>query len=186
MREATPEDARAVGEVHQCAIRELGASAYTAAQVAAWHDDRDPADYELDLEGRHFVVAEREARAERAPRTGSGDQREPRAEAAPGDHRVVGFGDLLPEPESEFVDPVDAEVAGCYVHPEHAREGVGSALLADLEATAREWGADSVGLHASLNAVAFYERKGYDRLRERDHEFGGGETGTVVEMRRTL
>jgi putative acetyltransferase len=166
VRDPTPDDARAVGEVHQRAILELGRRAYTAEQVAAWSGDREADDYELDLEGRRFVVAERAVE--------------------PDERTVVGFGSLEPEPESEFADPVAVEVTGVYVHPDHAREGVGSALLADLEAQARAWNADHVWLMASLNAVSFYEAKGYERVREHDHEFHGEATGTVVEMRREL
>jgi len=161
LREATPGDARAVGEVHQRAIVELGRQAYADEQVAAWQGDRDPEDYDLDLDGRRFVVAEL-------------------------DGAVVGFGAADPDPESAFVDPVDAEVTGVYVHPDRTRAGVGSALLADLERAAHGWGAGSVGLHASRNAVPFYEAAGYERVRERSHEFAGGVEGTVVEMRRGL
>lgn len=156
VREAAPEDARAVGDAHQRAIAELGPQAYTDEQVDAWRGDREPSGYELDLAGR-FVVAEKEG-------------------------IVVGFGTLDPDPGEDYDPPVDAEVTGVYVHPGHAREGVGSALLADLERTAREWNVERVGLHASLNAVPFYEAKGYERVRERPHEFAGGVEGTVVEM----
>lgn len=161
VREATPADARAVGAVHQRAIAELGARAYGEEQVAAWRGGREPADYDLDFDDRPFVVAEV-------------------------DGTVVGFGSVDLDPVSAFARPVDAEVTGVYVHPDHARSGVGSALLADLESRARRWDAAAVGLQASLNAVGFYERMGYERVREHEHEFRGGATGTVVEMRRVL
>lgn len=70
---------------------------------------------------------------------------------------LAGFGRL---------DVDNAEVTGVYVHPDHAREGVGSALLSNLEGYARGVGLSNVRLWASLNAVGFYERAGYEQVRE--------------------
>ncbi|WP_267642025.1 GNAT family N-acetyltransferase [Haloarchaeobius amylolyticus] len=68
------------------------------------------------------------------------------------DGEVVGFGHLAVE---------DGEVRAVYVSPDAARCGVGSALLAHLEATARDAGHDDCYLWASLNAVAFYRQAGW-------------------------
>lgn len=158
VREATPADAGAIFEVHRASIEVLGREGYDEAQVAAWGEGGSPDDYELDDPGLQFVVAEREG-------------------------RVVGFGCLAVEPGEHLDADVDAEVTAVYVHPSAARQGVGSALLADLERRARERGSRSLGLWASLNAVPFYESRGYDRVGERTHEFSGGVEGRVVEMR---
>lgn len=50
------------------------------------------------------------------------------------------------------------------VLPEHRSRGVGAALMAALEATAREAGASEVVLHAQERVASFYERLGYRRL----------------------
>ncbi len=68
---------------------------------------------------------------------------------------VVGFGCLV-------VD--EPEVRAVYVHPGRDRQGVGTALLAALEATAQDRGIDRLRLWASLNAVGFYERHGYEEV----------------------
>ncbi|WP_330630867.1 GNAT family N-acetyltransferase [Halocatena halophila] len=65
---------------------------------------------------------------------------------------IVGFGHLIPEKSA---------VHAVYVHPDHARTGVGSALLAELEGYARGCGCEELSLQASLNAVGFYEQAGY-------------------------
>ncbi|WP_227354430.1 GNAT family N-acetyltransferase [Haladaptatus salinisoli] len=103
--------------------------------------------------------------------------------------------------ESEYVvvAEVDGELAGfgrveldsgvvsaVYVHPNFARKGVGSALLARLEARAAEAGLDSLSLRASLNAVRFYERAGYERVATVEHETTGGVELACVEMTREL
>jgi predicted N-acetyltransferase YhbS len=68
------------------------------------------------------------------------------------DGRLVGFAVL---------DPDLGELRACYVHPAAGRSGVGAALLAALECTARLRGLAALHLDASLNAVAFYARAGW-------------------------
>ncbi|PSQ06968.1 GNAT family N-acetyltransferase [Halobacteriales archaeon QS_6_71_20] len=183
VREADPADAAAVRRVHEASILGLGPRGYDAEQVDAWAGDRTPADYgHLGGAGRHSVVAERDGDAD-------GDSR--------GDGAVVGFGELTPERADYLAGPPatvggdDAAVGAVeavYVHPAHAGEGVGSALLAALEREASARGLDALGLHASLNAVGFYERRGYEREREATHAFGDDPdvTGTVVELWKRL
>jgi putative acetyltransferase len=77
-------------------------------------------------------------------------------------------------------------VSAVYVHPEYARNGVGSELLSHLESRARESGIDSMTLHASLNAVPFYEAYGYERISTVTHEVTGGVELACVEMVRNI
>lgn len=93
------------------------------------------------------------------------------------DGELLGWGRL---------DRSDGEVSAVYVHPDHARQGVGSALVAHLEALAREWGFDRLHLWASLNAVPFYESLGFLRLDKRLHETTGGVVMSCVEMEKPL
>lgn len=67
--------------------------------------------------------------------------------------RIVGF--------SEF-DPESREIAAVYVHPSYSRRGVGQLLLREAEAAARTRNVPSVHLHATLNAVPFYQAAGYE------------------------
>ncbi len=166
VRDATPDDRRAVRDVHVASVRVLGPAAYDEAQVAAWvgDEDRDPREYSVDGEDVEFLVAVDDASSHR--------------EEGP----VVGFGELrVGEPDGYDV-AAEAEIRAMYVAPERAGEGVGTAVLHELEAR----GVGTNVLTASLNAVPFYEGHGYERLRETTHEFGGEVPGTVVEMRKRL
>jgi GNAT superfamily N-acetyltransferase len=49
----------------------------------------------------------------------------------------------------------------CYVLPEAQHAGVGTALLAGVEAKAREWGIGVLSLKSTVAACAFYARHGY-------------------------
>ena len=59
-----------------------------------------------------------------------------------------------------------SELRACYVRPEAARRGCGSALVRESERIAREHGLSRLELAASLNAEPFYQSQGY-RVRER-------------------
>lgn len=158
VRRAAPGDTLPVFALHVASIRTLGAEGYDSDRVRAWaRKDHGPEGYPIKDDAHHFVVAERRS-------------------------AVAGFGDLVPG--SEDVD-ADGEVRAVYVHPAHAGCGVGSSLLAELEGYARGTGFDSLELSASLNAVGFYERAGYERVRQETHDTGGTDL-TVVVFRKEL
>ena len=90
---------------------------------------------------------------------------------------VAGFGQ---------VNVDDSEVVAVYVHPDHARRGVGSALLSRLEAEVRDEDLDSLALTASLNAVPFYERMGYEPVAEVTHATTDEVDLTCVRMGKKL
>lgn len=93
------------------------------------------------------------------------------------DDDLAGWGRL---------DVVDGEVSAVYVHPDHAREGVGTAILEHLLALAREEGLDRVHLWSSLPAVTFYEAAGFEDLGEDLHRTSRGVVIECVEMEKEL
>jgi ribosomal protein S18 acetylase RimI-like enzyme len=73
------------------------------------------------------------------------------------DGRVTGFVRYGVGPEGGYV-------FGLYVHPEHAGQGVGRALLRHAEQRLRERGSAGVSLHvfeANERARRLYEKAGY-------------------------
>ena len=161
VREATAEDAEAIRRVHAASIRGLAASHYDADQIESW-SDVDEDDYSLPAEGFHVVVAEAAG--------GEVDRGED-------DDTVVGFGAL---------DLESGEVRAVYVHPDHAGGGVGSAILAELEAAAADAGLMNLHLTASLNAVPFYERHGWVSTEPTTHELGDGLALEAQAMEKSL
>lgn len=168
VRDATVDDAEALMTAHVSAVESLGPAAYDDEQVAAWAErprGAEPYRENALADDEVFVVAEREG-------------------------SVVGFGHIVP-PDRRETDPSDgrpeaSEVTAVYVHGDHARAGVGSTLLAHLESVARERGFDAVVLTSSTNAVGFYERRGYERVRAAVHETTGRVDLDVVVMRKRL
>ena len=108
VREAVPDDASRIREVHLDAIEGLGHQAYSDEQVAAWAHDRDPAEYPLEMDETYAVVAERSG----------GD-----SSGSP-DSRLVGFGWVTVDADDSLETAVDGEITALYVHPSVARQGL--------------------------------------------------------------
>lgn len=83
------------------------------------------------------------------------------------DHEIRLIAELNREPVAIGALVVErSELRACYVRPEAARRGCGSAVVREIETMARERGLRHLELAASLNAEPFYRSLGY-RVRER-------------------
>lgn len=156
IRKATREDAASIHEVHTASIRELCAGAYTPAQISAWTARLSPERYVKGMEGLEFYVAE----------GGEGGQ-----------GRLSGM--LAFDKES-------GEIYALYVAPWAANKGVGTSLMALAETVLGEEGHAEMRLKSTLNAVPFYESRGFERAGESIHELGGGETLPCMAMVKKL
>jgi GNAT superfamily N-acetyltransferase len=85
------------------------------------------------------------------------------------------------DPESE-----PAKIRAFFVHPAHARRGVGRAILAACEAEARSSGFRSLELLATLPGVRLYKACGYEAGARVWHEAEGGVPVEFVPMRKDL
>lgn len=68
------------------------------------------------------------------------------------DGSIIGFGDMAP----------DGYLERLYVHKDHQREGVATAICDALEKTVT----GTVTTHASITAKPFFEHRGYRVIRE--------------------
>ncbi len=73
-----------------------------------------------------------------------------------------------------------------YVHPDHARRGVGTVLLRAVEAEAAGKGVQVLRLRASLNSVRFYEACGYETVRKVKRELPFSEAMECMEMEKRV
>ena len=89
----------------------------------------------------------------------------------------VGIGALVVE---------KSELRAVYVAPESARRGCGSALVREMERTARDNRLTSLTLHASLNAEPFYAALGYDVIERTEVVLPNDHPMAVVRMRKDL
>ena len=80
--------------------------------------------------------------------------------------KIVGFSAISKQ---------QPEVAGVYVHPNWARQGIGTQLLAALEQKALDKRFQTLTVLSSLTAIAFYDRQGYCK----EHQSGFWIDGTI-------
>lgn len=93
------------------------------------------------------------------------------------DGQPVGIGALVIE---------RAELRACYVLPQAARQGCGSALVKEMEQYARARGLARLDLAASTNAEPFYVANGYEVRDRREVVLANGQRMAAVWMRKTL
>jgi len=79
------------------------------------------------------------------------------------DGEVAGFGDLAP---GGYLDRL-------YVHRDHQGRGVATALADALEAEAARHGAAEVTADASITALPFFERRGYETVARQEKDLRG-------------
>jgi putative acetyltransferase len=144
-------------DIHSRSVRGLAAPHYPAQVIDAWAGPAGVTDEGV----RHFLKnPDHEIRL-----------------IAEIDGQPAGLGSLV-------VD--NAELRACYVVPEAARRGVGSALVKEIERIAREHGLTHLELHASVNAEPFYAALGYETLERKDHVLRSGLRMAAVKMSKNL
>jgi GNAT superfamily N-acetyltransferase len=135
-RRATEADAPGIASAHINSIRTLGPAFYPTDVVEAWGEGLTAEVYINAMRaGEAFFVA-----------TGQLD----------GTSVVLGFA-------THRVDD-DQDAASVYVRGAVARQGIGSALLRLAEQHARDHGAKSIQIQASLAGVEFYRANGFETL----------------------
>jgi putative acetyltransferase len=162
IRPAVPADADQIAAAHVDSIHSLGAKAYGPDVISIWGAPRDGERYRQRMEsGERFFVA-----------VASEVRRDVTAD------RVLGF--------SSYRFENDKHRTVIYVRGDAARKGVGSALFRAAETVAREHGAEEIHVDASLGAVSFYTRQGFEQLATGQHRLRSGALMDCVFMRKRL
>lgn len=177
LRLATEEDIPALHGLIEASVRGLQAGDYTPAQIEGSLGTVLGLDTQL-IRDRTYFVAE--------PYTGTGGTGEPKLAGCGGwSKRKTLFGaDRGPGREPELLDPaVDAaKVRAIFVHPEFARRGLGSLILATVEGAARAAGFTRFEMGSTLTGVPLYRLKGYMEVERIVVPLGNGEAVPVVKM----
>lgn len=80
----------------------------------------------------------------------------------------------------------NSELRACYVAPHFARRGVGSTLVAELEALATNAGIAALSVRSSVTAEPFYLQLGYQVTSRGVHVLHTGEPMACVFMRKLI
>jgi len=148
LRNATAQDQSAIEALIARSARELGAHDYTPQQIEAALRGAFGVDSQLVRDGTYFVV---EADGELVG-CGGWSWR-----------RTLFGGDAHAQRDAAELDPhVDAaKIRAFFVHPAHARRGIGKLIVEHCEARARAHGFSRFELMATLPGVRLYQAYGY-------------------------
>jgi putative acetyltransferase len=156
VREMLNGDALAFLQVHHAAVRGIAAKDYPPEVVEDWAP-MPITDRSIE---RFLTNADGELRL-----------------VAEIDGGIVGIGVLV---------LAKSELRACYVAPQAARTGVGSALMHELERIARDNGLAHLQLDSSLTAEPFYLAHGYTVRGRGEHTLRSGRRMACVKMEKAL
>jgi GNAT superfamily N-acetyltransferase len=174
LRLATEEDIPALDALIEASVRELQAGDYTQAQIAGALGTVLGLDTQL-IRDRTYFVAEAVEGYEKQTLAGCGGWSK----------RKTLFGaDRGPGREPELLNPATdaAKVRAIFVHPRFARKGLGTLILARVEAEAAAAGFKSYEMGSTLTGVPLYRLKGYVEVERIAVPLWNGETLPVVKM----
>ena len=156
LRLAQRNDARQMFNVRKRAIHEIASNDYPQEIINAW--------------GRKLSLEELNQRKKRfEARLKQGNV----IVVAEINGIIAGFGEVA---------PIQAELAALYVNPDFKRQGVGTAILKDLEFRAKTRGLQSLQLSSSITAVPFYEKNGFKAVKKGTHTLSTGVTMVCMMM----
>jgi len=97
-------------------------------------------------------------------------------------------GDQYSSRDTAYIDPAKdfAKIRAFFIHPDHARKGVGRTLLARCEDEARAHGFHGLELLSTLPGVEFYKSCGFSERGTLDLELTGGVKLEFVPMQKEL
>ena len=175
IRKATPADIPRLREVIEASVRGLQARDYTPAQIEGALESVYGVDSQLIADGTYFVVEVPEQRGAAALIVACGGWSK---------RKTLYGGDQFAAREDSLLDPAReaAKIRAFFVHPNWARQGIGSVILEGCENAAIAAGFRCLEMGATLSGVAFYRARGYVEVENQSVTLGNGETLPIVKM----
>jgi GNAT superfamily N-acetyltransferase len=175
LRLATEADIPDLHALIEASIRGLQADDYTPAQIEGALGTVLGLDTQLIADRTYFVAESLDHNAKQRCLAGCGGWSK----------RKTLFGaDRGPGRAPDLLDPsIDAaKVRAIFVHPDFARRGLGSMILAEVETAARHAGFHRFEMGSTLTGVPLYRLKGYVEVERIAVPLWNGEALPVVRM----
>ena len=173
IRTATHADIPRLREIIDASVRGLQSADYTPAQIEGALASVYGVDSQLIADGTYFAATRRlEIVA-----CGGWSKR-----------KTLYGGDQYAAREDSFLDPKRdaAKIRAFFVHPDWARQGIGTLILEACENAARAAGFTRFEMGSTLTGVAFYRAKGYVELEPLAVPLADGESLPIVHMAKRL
>lgn len=175
LRVATEDDIPALHALVEASVRGLQANDYTPAQIDGALGTALGVDTQL-IRDRTYFVAEAQSGTAGAPMALAGGGGWSKRKTLFGADRGLGR-------EPELLDPATdaAKIRAIFVHPAYARHGLGSMILAHVEAEAVA-GFRKFEMGSTLTGLPLYRLRGYKEVERIDVPLVNGEVVSVVKM----
>lgn len=176
LRIATEEDIPALHALIESSVRGLQGSDYTPAQIEGALGTVLGVDTQL-IRDRTYFIAETVSESRRMAGCGGWSKR-----------KTLFGADRGPGREPELLNPVTdaAKVRAIFVHPDYARQGLGSLILSTVEDAARAAGFRRFEMGSTLTGVPLYKLRGYGEVERISVPLANGEVLPVVRMTKTV
>jgi ribosomal protein S18 acetylase RimI-like enzyme len=173
LRLAIDQDIPALHMLIEASVRGLEAGDYTPAQIEGALGTVLGLDTQLIRDRTYFVAETVDENPQRIAGCGGWSKR-----------RTLFGADRGPGREPELLNPAAdaAKVRAIFVHPAYARRGLGSLILAHVEAEATAAGFRRFEMGSTLTGVPLYKLKGYVETERVAVPLANGETLPVVKM----
>jgi len=173
LRRATAADIPALNQLIETSVRTLQRDDYTPEQIAGALGTVLGLDTQLIADKTYFIAEARAGCAHFLAGCGGWSKR-----------KTLFGSDRADVREPELLDPKTdaAKIRAFFIHPDFARRGIGSKLLAACESAARAAGFSRFEMGATLTGVPLYLARGY-QVRERiEVPLPNGHTLPVLRM----
>lgn len=188
LRLAVPDDVPVLSKLIETSARGLQTEDYTAAQIEGALQTVFGVDSQLIADGTYIVVEAPSKSAKSVQRTnlnpsvawtivGCGGWS--KRKTLYGSDQWTGREDTLLDPRRDA-----AKIRAFFIHPEWARQGMGSRLLQACEEAARAAGFTRFEMGATLTGAKLFGAKGYVAVKPISIPLNNGETLPVIHMKK--
>jgi GNAT superfamily N-acetyltransferase len=174
IRRGIPADVPAIEALIGLSVRALQTQDYSQTQIEGALGTVFGVDSRLIADGTYFVL---EAVYDHGKAAIVGCGGWSKRKTLFGGDRASGREDLLLDPLRD-----SAKIRALFVHPDWARHGIGSKILAACERAAIEAGFKSFELGATLTGERLFRARGYEAIDRMEAPLGNGASLPIIRM----
>jgi GNAT superfamily N-acetyltransferase len=184
LRLAVPDDVQVLSKLIEASVRGLQTEDYTPAQIEGALKTVFGVDTQLIADGTYIVAEAHISHSEAAAKADSKTERVmigcggwSKRKTLFGSDQWTGREDALLDPKRDA-----AKIRAFFIHPDWARQGVGSMILQACEDAARAAGFTRYEMGATLTGAKLFGARGYAAVKPISISLVNGETLPVIQM----
>ena len=178
IRAALPSDVPVLRQLIDASVRRLQSQDYSPQQIDSALRTVFGVDSQLIGDGTYLLV-------ETVPKASAGEQ-QPVIVACGGwsKRKTLFGGDRWHARQDDLLDPARdaAKIRAFFIHPDWARQGIGTLLLDACEAAARAAGFTRFEMGATLTGAKLFQKRGYVAVERMNVPLEGDTTLPIIHM----